>query len=442
MNVVVDTKPNCIATLHVELPPEQVEKEWQAVASQFQKVAKIPGYRPGKAPQAIVDRRFGDDIREELTNKLLRQAMNEAIAEKKLRVLSVSKVDDVAINPDKSMRFTATVVTSPEFELPDYSKIEVEIAKHEVTDADVEQALEGLAEQHAEFESVEGRALEMGDFAILTYAATLDGQGLLEAVPAAPPLLAGRPNWWIRLAPDTLAPGFCEALAGMNVDESRDFTVALPADFPLEALRGKTLGYSATLHEIRRRVLPPLDDALAARLDPGRTIAEIRERLREELGKRAENEFESRKRSAALQHLLRSVTCELPQQMIHNEMSGILREIVQENQVRGVSDEELKSHQDEIMGAAQQSATERVRSTFLLLRIAEKENLTASQQDLAAHVMQLAARYQIPMQKMVKDLERRNAFGSIREQILAGKALDLIASNVTVREPSGQPASA
>lgn len=442
MNVVVENKPNCIATLHVELEPERVEREWQAVAKQFQKMARVPGYRPGKAPQALIDRKFGADIREETTNKLLRQAMNEAIEQKNLRVLTVSKVEGVEIAPDKSMRFTATVVTSPEFELPDYSNIELELAKREVADKDVEDALGRIAEQHAEFETVEDRPLAMEDFAVLSYAASLDGKPLAEAVEKCPPLLAGKPNWWIRLAPDTLAPGFCEAMVGMKPEETREFTLDIPEDFPFEPVRGKKLTYTATLHEIRTRKLPPLDDELANKIDPGKTMAEVRERLRVELQKYAENEFENAKRNGAVQKLLAAVTCDLPDHLVNNEMSGILREIVQENQGRGVSDEELRAHEDEIMGAAKQSATERVRSTFLLLRIAEKEKIEVTEQDMAFHVTRLAAHYQIPVQKFVKDLRKRNAFGQIREQILAGKALDFIASNVTVREPAAKPAAA
>lgn len=436
MNVVVENKPNCISTLRVELEPERVEREWKAVSSQFQKMARLPGYRPGKAPQALVDRKFSADIRQELTNKLLRTAMDEAIVQKKLNVLTVSKVEDVEITPDKTMHFTATVVTAPEFELPDYSNIEVEIAKRTVTDEDVEHALASIAEQHADFQTVEGRSLEMGDFAVLSYAGSLDGKPLAEAVENCPPLLAGKPNWWIRLAPETLAPGFSEALVGLGVGESKDFAIDIPEDFPFPDVRGKQLAYNATLHEIRTRTLPPLDDELASKLDPGKTIAEVRERIRTELEKQAENEFETGRRNGAMQKLFAQFQCELPTHLVNNEMSGIVREIVQENQGRGVSDEELKSHETDIMGAAKQSATERVRSMFLLLRIAEKENLKVTEQDLAFHVTQMAARYQIPVQKFIKDLQKRNAIGQIREQLLVGKALDFVASNVTVREPA------
>jgi trigger factor len=440
MNVVVENKPNCISTLRVELEPERVEREWQAVASQFQKMAKLPGYRPGKAPQALVDRKFSADIRQELTNKLLRTAVNEAIEEKKLNVLTVSKVEDVQITPEKAMHFTATVVTAPDFELPDYSKIELELAKRVIADSDIDDALNGIAEQHADFQTVEGRALEMGDFAVLTYAGSLDGKPLSEAVENCPPLLAGKPNFWIRLAPETLAPGFSEALVGLSVGESKDFTIDIPEDFPFPGVRGKQLAYNATLHEIRARVLPPIDDLLASKIDPGKTIAEVRERLKNELEKHAENEFETAKRNGAMQTLFAQFQCELPTHLVNNEMSGIMREIVNENQGRGVSEDELKSHEDEIMGAAKQSATERVRSMFLLLRIAEKENLKVTEQDLVFHISQLAARYQIPVQKLIKDLQKRSAIGQIREQLLVGKALDFVASNVTVREPAAQAA--
>jgi trigger factor len=117
-------------------------------------------------------------------------------------------------------------------------------------------------------------------------------------------------------------------------------------------------------------------------------------------------------------------------------MSGIMREIVQENQGRGVSDEELQAHEDQIQGAAEQSAQERVKSTFVLLRIAEQEKIVATQQELAVHVSRMAERYQIPVNKMVKDLQKRNAIASIQEQIVVGKALDFVASNATVREPA------
>ncbi len=443
MNVVVESQPNCQVTLQVELSAEQVEKEWQTIARQFQRNVRIPGYRPGKAPQTLVDSRFAKDIEDELTNKLLRESLNEAIREKNLRVLSVSKVDDVKLDKDKTLRYTATVLTAPDFELPDYSNIPAEIAKPPVTEEHVNKWLDELRDPHATYAPVEDRPLAFGDFAVVTYNATVDGKPLAEAVPSAPQQLQGRRNAWILMTENTLAPGFCEAFVGMKPNEEKTFTIDIPEDFQLKELQGTKIEYSATLHAINTKNLPTLDDELAGKIDPGSNVEQLTTKIRERLESLSETQFQNEKRQAAVKYLLSKVDCELPEAVVQREMSGILRDIVHENQVRGVSDEELKSHHDELIGAAQQSARDRVRGNFLLLSIAEKEKIEVAEQEVAQRVIEMASRYEIPVNKLVKDLQRRDGFGPLREQILIGKALDLLVANVTVREPSAAtPATA
>jgi len=436
MNVVVEPQANCIVTLHVEVPAERVDREWNQVASEFQRFAKVPGYRPGKAPASVILSRFAKDIREELKKKLLNESMREAIKGKNLSVISVSRVDGVELAADKILRYTATVITSPEFELPDYSSIELDIERRAVADTDVDAMLDRLREQHATYEPVDGRGLEDGDFAVLTYEGRLDGQLLSEAVPSSPKLLQSRQNGWVQMEKDAILPGFSDALLGAQTNDERTFDLVVPADFPVTELQGKTLSYRVGVNAINSRALPELDDALAAKILPGKTLAELRTTIQETLAGQAEEEFETKRRSGAMQFLLSKVDCELPAELVKNEMDGILSEIVKENQVRGVSDDELRAHQDELIGVAQQNARDRVRGTFLLLKVAEKEKLQVTEQDLAMRVTALASRYGISVQKMVKDLRRRDAFGALREQILTGKALDLLVSNVTVR---GEP---
>lgn len=434
MNVVVESQPNCLATLTVELPADRVSKEWQNLARQFQRNVRIPGYRPGKAPQSLVDTRFAKDIKEELTNKLLRESLNEAIKDKKLRVLSVSEVKDVEIGDDKTMRYSATVVTAPDFELPDYSAIPTDLVKESPTDEHVDKWIDQLREPHATYAPVEDRPLAFGDYAVVTYDATTDGKPLGEVVPGAPVQLQGRKNAWVLMDENSLAPGFTKAIEGMKLNEERKFSLDLPADFPLADLAGKKLDYTVTLHGINLKTLPAFDDELAAKIEAGATAAELREKVRERIGQMAESQFENNKRQAAIKFLLEKVDCELPASAVEREMNGILRDIVRENQGRGVSDEEIRKHQDELIGAAQQSARDRVRANFLLLRIAEKEKIEVTEQDVAQRVIEMASRYEIPVNKLVKDLQRRDGFGPLREQILTGKALDLITGNVTVRE--------
>jgi trigger factor len=442
MNVVVESQPNCLVTLQVELPSDQVSKEWTNVTRDFQRQARIQGYRPGKAPQALVESRFAKDIKEQLTSKLLRESLNEAIREKNLRVLSVSQVDDVEIGEDRTMRYRATVLTEPEFDLPDYSSIPADITKEDVTDESVQRWKDQLREPHATYTPVEGRSLAMGDYAVLTYAASLDGKPLAEAVPDSPAQLQGRRNAWILMDETSLLPGFCQAIVGMNVNEEKSISLELPADFTLSSLAGKKLEYAVSLHAINTKVLPEFDDALAEKIEAGTTADQLEKKVRDRLADLAEVHFLNTKRQAAVRYLLDRVDCELPAPVVEKEMGSILREIVRDNQVRGISDDEIRKHQDELIGAAQQGAKDRVRGNFLLLRVAEKEKLNVTEEDVTRRVIEMAARYEIPVGKLVKDLERRNGFGPLREQILIGKALDLLAVNVRVRESSSEPVKA
>ena len=442
MNVVVESQPNCLVTLQVELPADQVSKEWTNVTRDFQRQARIPGYRPGKAPRALVESRFAKDIKEELTSKLLRESLNEAIREKNLRVLSVSQVENVEIAENRTMRYRATVVTAPEFELPDYSSISADLAKEEVSDENVDRWIDQMREPHASYVPVEGRPLAMGDYAVVTYTANLESKPLGEVIPDAPAQLQGRRNAWIVMDERSLLPGFSQSIVGMQINEERTISIELPADFSPANLAGRSLEYAVTLHAINTKVLPEWDDALAEKIEPGATVNQLREKMRARLESLAEANFQNSKRQAAVRFLLDRVDCELPAPVVAKEAGEILQDIVRDNQVRGVSDDEMRKHQDELIGAAQQGARDRVRGNFLLLRVAEREKLEVTEEDLTRRILELAARYEIAVPKLVKDLERRKGFGALREQILIGKALDLLAANVRVRASASQPATA
>src|SRR5437763_7488717 len=150
MKVEVEKKPDSVSTLSIELPPEEVSKEWDAIANSFARFAKIPGYRPGKAPRRVIEAKFRKEIQEQLTKKLVSQSYRDAVAEKQLRVVSLTNLENVEIADDKTMRFRATVITAPEFELPDYKNITVQLPPLEVTQDESDAAMERLREQSAD----------------------------------------------------------------------------------------------------------------------------------------------------------------------------------------------------------------------------------------------------------------------------------------------------
>src|SRR5437773_2641026 len=276
MKVEVEKQPGFISKLQIELPPEEVTKEWDAIAISFARFAKIPGYRPGKAPRTVIDKRFRKEIQEELTKKLVSKSYHDAVEQQQLRVASLTNIEDVQFGEDKSMSFRATVVTAPDFELPDYKNIPVQAPDTKVSDVEVDEALERLRDQSADFVDVPGRGLQMGDFAVLDFEGSVDTKPISEVAPAASKNLHGGKKFWLHLAPDNFLPKFCEQIIGMKPGDTKSIAIEFPADFLSKELAGKRAEYRVNLGEIKERVLPPLNDEFAAKLMPNKTLADLR----------------------------------------------------------------------------------------------------------------------------------------------------------------------
>jgi trigger factor len=432
MNVEVESLPNCIASLHIELPADLVTKEWNEVVKGFRQYARIPGFRPGKAPQSVIEAKFRKEIQQELTKKLVTETTREAIREKGLKVLSISEVDDVEFTPEKSMRFTATLITSPEFELPDYKGIHVKVPPEEVTGHELERALQNIRERHATFSDVEGRTLEMDDFAVVDYSATVDGRPLLEVEPKAPKMLAGGTDFWLKLDQNTLLKGFSDQLVGMQTGETREFDLGTPDDYPVAELARRTLHFNVTLKGIKSMQLPELTDELAAQVEEGLTLDKLKETLKEQLAAEKSRGMQMLKQNQIIEYLTSHVECELPQSYVKSETRRIMSEIVQHNQMRGISEDVLRENQKDIISAASRNARDRLKANFILTRVAEKEGIEVKPQELRERVQILANQYRMKFEKMMSELEDKHALGQVREEVLIGKVLDFLTSNATV----------
>jgi trigger factor len=432
MNVEVENLPNCIASLHIELPPDFVTKEWNEVVKGFRQVARIPGFRPGKAPQNVVEAKFRKEIQEELTKKLVSETTREAIREKGLKVLSISEVDAVEFTPERSMRFTATLITSPEFELPEYKGISVKVPPSEITEQELDQSLQKLRERHATFSDVEGRPLEMDDFAVIDYAASLEGRPLLEVEPKAPKMLAGGTDFWIKLDENTFLKGFSDQLVGMQTGETRTFELTTPDDYGVAELAKRVLEFNVTLKGIKSMQLPDLTDEFAAQVAQGLTVEKLKEALQVQLVAEKEQRLQTLKHNQIVHYLASHVECELPQSYVKDETRRIMSEIVQHNQMRGISEDVLRENQKDIISAASRNARERLKANFILSRIAEKEGIEVKPQELRERVQILANQYRVKFEKMMTELEEKRAIGQVREEVLIGKVLDFLTSNATV----------
>jgi trigger factor len=439
MKVEVEKQPDSVSTLQIELPSERVSKEWNAIADNYARYAKIPGYRPGKAPRRVVEAKYRKEIQEELTKKLVSQSYRDAIAEKQLRVVSLTNVENVEIADDKTLRFRATVITAPEFELPEYRNITVQVPPAEVSEEEVNAALERLRDQSADFVEVEpARPLQMEDFAVVDFEGTMEGKPISEIAPDASKNLHGGKKFWLRMAPDNFLPNFCEQLVGQNKEETRLVIVNFPADFPVKEVAGRKADYAVTLREIKKKALPELNDDFAARLAKDKTLADLRHILEHDLEHEKEHAIEQAKEAQIIKALHERTQFDLPPQLLRGETRRALGELVQRNRERGVPDEMLKDKEKELVEGAGSLAAHRLKTNFILHRIAEHEKLQVKQEELDERIRREAARQDVSVEKMRREIDEREGINGLMEEILLGKTIDFLKANVSVKiRPSG-----
>jgi trigger factor len=440
MKVEVEHQPQSMATLSIELPANEVSKEWDAIADNYARHARIAGYRPGKAPRKVIEAKFRKEIQEELTKKLVSKSYHDAIAEKQLRVVSLTNVEEVEFAQDRTMKYRATVVTAPEFDLPEYKNIPVQLPDENVAPEEIEAALERLREQAADFVDAPERGLEMEDFAVIDFEGTVDEKPMSEVAPDASKNLQGGKKFWLRLAPDNFLPGFCEQLVGHKRGDTLLIQVKFPDDFTVKELAGKTANYAVTVNEIKVKVLPELNDALAEKILPGKKLDELRHTVEHNLEHEKEHEIERAKESQIVKYLSERIQFDLPPSMLTHETRRALSELVQTNRARGVPDEMLKTKEKELVEGAGGLAAHRLKTNFILHRIAEQEKIQIAREDLDKAIREQAAHYNVSVDKFRKQLEENDGINGLAEQLLLGKTLDFLKANVTIERAEKSPA--
>ncbi len=429
MNITVENLAPCKKLLRVEVDAKAVDEIFDAITKDYQKQAALPGFRPGKAPREMVAKKYEADIKDEAKRKLIGENYRKALDEKKISVIGNPDIEEIQFGRGQVLQFAATIETAPEFQLPEYKGLPVRRETKSVTDADVERALNLLAQQHVKFETV-GRELKMGDVAVVNYTGTCDGKPITETAPTAKGLTEQK-NFWVDIAPDTFIAGFAAQLAGAKVGDKRTVNVDFPADFVTKQLAGKKGVYEVEVIEVKEKISPPVDDELAKKFG-----AENLEKLRAGVRVDLENELKAKQRRSIQKQIIDAIlggaNFELPETAVAHETRNVVYNIVQENAKRGVPRELIEKQKEEIYSVAAHGAKERVRLAFLIQRIAEQEKISVTQEEVLQSAQQLAAMYQIPLEKFIKDLQKRNGINELYDQIAHEKVLEFLEINAKI----------
>jgi trigger factor len=425
MKVHVEQAGACRKVLQIQVPVEAVTEEYRKVAGEFAKIVKIPGFRPGRAPQDIVERRFAKDILEETRERLVPQAYHRALDEQQIKPVAIVDVSDIQLERDLPLSFRVTVDVAPEFALPPYKGIRLTSRKSEVTDEEVDRVVAGLRERHARYEDIAGRPAQKGDIVQVDFTGTCEGEPLAKLA-ADHPELGQAHDFWVALDEPEFLPGMAKGLEGVVVGEQRSISVTFPAEFTVKSVAGKQALYAVTAKALRERKLPELDATLFKALGV-ESSDDLRSKVRENLQKAAEATEKGRLKDEIVKWLvLQADLKELPQTLVEEEARHIIRDVVQENTRRGVTKEELEAHREDIFSRAAQSSADRVRMGYLLTRIAEEEHLEVSDEDVEQELAAMAARYGIPVARLRAGLEERGGLDGVRRNLRMEKTLDVL----------------
>ncbi len=412
-------------SITVTIPAADVTSTEQEVLKGFTREASLPGFRPGKAPAAIVRAKYGKNIADEVSQRLLARGYEKIREEKGFIVYSladVQKDETAAAGKDVVIRYEVDVV--PEFKTPNWSTIRIEREAVKVTDADVEEHLQKIREQRARYEKTEEPAAK-GDYVRLGYQGTINGQPIA-SLDAEAKGFAGAESTWEEAGSESeivSIPSLNQAVIGKKAGDEAKAEYTFPATHEREALRGKTATYAITISEVRRKNLPAIDEAFFKSVGVA-DEKELRDQLQQGITNAKEQAAETARREKAVDALLAGVDFPLPDSAVESVAQSLFYEYLQLRMRNGtMKPEDMASQQEEIMAESRKAAAIRVRAQFVLSRIAEENKLELSREELGMAVMRAAQSSQTPPEKLVKDRQRLT---EIRRDALLNKALDLV----------------
>ena len=380
MKVTVEDISPVRKKLHIQVLPDAIEREMHKAVVDVAKTAKIPGFRPGKAPKNVVEKHYQTEIQSEVMNRLISESYLQALNENGLIAVDMPNITNISpLEKGTPLNFTALVEVRPKIDLGSYEGIEVKEASVVVTDEEIMKTIDRLREMYARLEVVEGQALDA------THTAIIDFEGFREGKAIAG---ANAKDYTLMLGTGSLIPGFEEQLIGMNKGETREITVNFPADYNNKELAGKDGQFTVTLKEVKKKVLPELSDDFAKDIGDQKTVDELKVRIREDLEIRKKNEVASAQREEIMSKLVDAHTFDVPEGMVEKELMGMARSQAMRAARQGMDLKNFDIAQFRLTN--RDLAVKRVKGFLLLDLIAERENVEVTDDEVNAALVAAA----------------------------------------------------
>lgn len=420
------TEATCRREIELEVPAADVQKAVERVAREFARVARVPGFRPGKAPVTLIRRRFADDIKSEVVQSLVPQRVEKALTESKLVPVTQPQIDKVDFSESGPLKFLASFEVLPEFTLGEYKNLEVEVEAAELSNADVDKTLEELRQRGATYVPVEDRAIENDDYAQLKLMGTPAGGG--------DPLQAD--NVLCHIGAEETIEAFNENLRGAKIGEHKKFDVQYPADYPDEKLAGKSYHYAIEVLGIKKKQLPELNDEFAKDVSKAETLTEFREQIRKDLEAAREHRQKEQARDKILSKLIAAHDFPVPEALTEHQMDIRLERAVRSLASQGVDPRAVNIDWVAMRRRQRERAVEDVKAELLLDRVASAENIEVNDDEVQKEIAKVAEQSGESAEAIQARLTKQGTLDRIKSKLRSDKTLEWLYQNSRVRVAS------
>ncbi len=429
MKVKLEKLENNVATLEIEVDGAKFDEGMQKAYIKNAKRFNIPGFRKGKAPRKIVERYYGEGVfYEDAINIVCPDAYTEAVEETKIDPVDRPEIDIKQIGDGDNLIFTAVVTVKPEVALGEYKGIEVKKVEYNVTEEDVENELKQMQEKNARLVTVEDRAVQEKDTAVIDFEGFIDDE----------PFEGGKgEDYSLEIGSGQFIPGFEEQLIGKNTGEEVELNVTFPEEYQAEELAGKPAVFKVKINQIKFKELPELDDEFAKDVSEFDTLDELKEDINKRLTEEAENKTKNEKENAVIDKILENVTVEIPEVMIENQINSMMRDFDMRLQSQGMNlDQYLQFTGSDVNQFKEQfkdQAEKQVKTTLVLEKISKLENVEVSDEDLEENIKKLAEDYKMEVEQ-VKKVYRPEDLEAMKNDLAISKIIDMLVDSAKVVE--------
>ena len=414
---------SCRRELELEIPADEVSKAMERVAKEFARLARVPGFRPGKAPIPLIKKRFAEDIKGEVLQTLVPQRVEKAVAEQKLTPVSQPQVDKVEYNEGQPVKFRASFEVLPEFALGNYKNLEIEMPEMQITDERVAETLAEMQQRAATFTPVEGRAVENDDFVQVKLHGTPEGGG--------DPLQADSVLCHVG-AEETMEP-FNENLRGANAGDHKNFDVEYPADYPDSKLSGKKFHYSVDVLGVKTKTLPEINDEFAKDVSDAASLEELKKKIRESLEHERDHRQKELQREKVLAELVKLHAFPVPDSLVEHQMDVRLERVVRSLAQQGVDPRAVNVDWVSLRRRQEERARDDVKAELVVDRIATEEQIDVTEEELQHELEHVASHGGESAEAMRARLTKQGALDRMKAKLRSDKTVDWLAQNARVK---------